>query len=359
MTSEYVYNWNRIFGALALLVVLLGAGAFGVASLFFSDGEVPEVAQPDSPPTPAAVDAEAAAPDSPEPVPTTAGEGSTVVTAPATDLSAKPGQESVPEQASGSETKGDTDQTRVAIAPPESDPPAPVEEDSQQLTQPLEVGEALTDNPELGGQETGSPALEAPATDPAEAANEPTSLPTAAVPTPSPGLSPSTAAPLLASAAPLPDRDKAADPIASQASASAQHADSAQPAPHAVFEAGETRLFSPAVQRFSLANGVKNREPVADLQAVSFDENGLATAYAFSEVEGLMGSTLYYHWLHEGEQLAAVRIRVADQRWRSHSSKFINEAKTGVWTVQLRDAKGEVLAQADFTLRPQDPLGGQ
>ncbi len=351
MASEYIYHWNRILGALALLVVLVGAGAYGVASLFLSDGELSEVVEPDSLPTARAVDAQASAPQSPEPAPPTAGEVSNVAVAPASPSSTGPGEEWVSEQASDAQTERDPDQMQVVVAPPETDPPAPVEEDAQEFAQPLEVAETVADNLEPGGPETGAPALDNPVNDPGEEASEPASFPTASVPTPVPVLSPGPEDRLLASADPVPERGTAASRIADQAPA--------PPAPRAVFEAGKTTLFSPAVQRFSLAKAIKNREPVADLQAVTFNENGLATAYAFSEVEGLMGSTIYYNWLHEGKKLAAVRVRVADERWRSHSSKYIEAEKTGAWTVQLRNAKGALLAQADFTLRLHDSSGGQ
>jgi hypothetical protein len=358
MASEYVYHWNRIFGALALLVVLLGALAYGVASLFGSEDELRELAQPDSPPTAGASDAQASAPLMPEPALPAAGDGSEVATSPVSPSSAGSGQESMPGKGSDWESKSGADRTQVFAPAPESDPPVPVEEDFPGIAEPLEIAETVAGSVELGTPDTAAPALEAPTDDPAEEASKPASLPTAAVPTSDQDLSPGSAAPLLA-AVPLPDRGSAPDRNTGQAPASAQQPDPAQSATRAVFGAGETRLFSPAVQRFSLATGVRNREPVGDLKALSFNENGLATAYAFSEVEGLMGATLYYHWLHEGKKVAAVRIRVADNRWRSHSSKYIEAEKTGVWSVQLRNAEGALLAQADFSVRGEDSSTGQ
>ena len=128
------------------------------------------------------------------------------------------------------------------------------------------------------------------------------------------------------------------------------------PAPaiaEAAFKAGKIVVASPAVQRFSLARGVENREPVSDLNGVRFDANGLATVYAFSEVAGLAGSTLYYHWVHDAKERAAVPVRVGAERWRSYSSKYIEESMTGSWSVQLRDAEGKLLAEAAFSLPRQ------
>jgi hypothetical protein len=355
MASEYIYHWNRIFGALALLAVLLGAVGYGVARLFFSESEVPGLAEPTSSPTTSPVIAEPAEPRSAGPAPTPE-KFPAVVGSPAGDLAAGPGLESKPEQAFRSESEGVDNPIQAPLDPSESNPPASVAQDFRRLPQQARVAESVAHDLEPGGPEPGAPALEDPVSDPAEMAREPVLRPIAAVPNSDPGPSPTPAGPLPA-AAPVPDRYTAPDRLGGQPQASAEQQSPAQPASHPVLEAEGTTLFSPSVQRFSLAQGIENREPVAGLQAVTFDENGLAVAYAFSEVQGLMGSTLYYHWLHEGEELAAVRIRVADQRWRSHSSKYIEQEKTGAWTVQLRDAKGELLAQADFTLRPRN-FGG-
>ena len=114
------------------------------------------------------------------------------------------------------------------------------------------------------------------------------------------------------------------------------------------FDLRSSALSSPAVKRFLLARSIADKEPVGDIRGIDFDRNGLATVYAFSEVSGLQNRTLYYHWLHNGRQVAKVRTRIAGKRWRSYSSKYINERMTGNWKVQLRDPRGQVLASAEF-----------
>ena len=131
------------------------------------------------------------------------------------------------------------------------------------------------------------------------------------------------------------------------------------PPADAAFEAGELVVVSAAVERFSLAGGIENREPVSGLDAVRFDADGLAAVYAFSEIEGMAGSTLYYRWSHEGEEVAVVPVHIGAERWRSHSSKFIEDISTGTWSVELRDGDGNRLAEADFTVHPRGAVGGQ
>lgn len=116
----------------------------------------------------------------------------------------------------------------------------------------------------------------------------------------------------------------------------------------APFSLVDTRLSSPAVKRFGLSKSVVNRKPIGGIDAIRPDSRGVATVYAFSDVVGLRGNSVYYHWMLNGKQVAKVRVGIGADRWRSHSSKVINESMKGAWRVELRDPKGQVLASTDF-----------
>jgi hypothetical protein len=102
------------------------------------------------------------------------------------------------------------------------------------------------------------------------------------------------------------------------------------------------------VERFALAKSVAQNRPVGDLEDIRFDDKGVAAVYAFSDVVGMKDDFIFYHWMRDGREIAKVRIGVWADRWRSYSSKVINRSMKGRWRVELRNAKGRVLASAEF-----------
>lgn len=116
----------------------------------------------------------------------------------------------------------------------------------------------------------------------------------------------------------------------------------------ALFRLRGITLAAPAASRFVLAKSVVNNKPVGDIDDIAPDARGVAAVYAFSDVVGMKDEVLHYHWFRNSEQVAKVRVDVRADRWRSHSSKIINDKMKGEWRVELRNGKGEILARADF-----------
>lgn len=115
-----------------------------------------------------------------------------------------------------------------------------------------------------------------------------------------------------------------------------------------LFRLRDITLISPSVSRFVLAKSVVNNKPVGDVDDIVPDARGIAAVYAFSDVVGLKDEVLYYYWFRNSEQVAKVRAGVWADRWRSYSSKIINNKMRGEWRVELLNKKREVLASADF-----------
>jgi len=109
-----------------------------------------------------------------------------------------------------------------------------------------------------------------------------------------------------------------------------------------------TSIASPAVKRFVLARSVVGNEPKGDLGDIIANAGSASTVSSFSEVIGLKGEVLKYRWLHEGKQVLQIRVPVGAQRWRSHSTKRIYERMKGAWRAELRDSAGNLLASIDF-----------
>jgi hypothetical protein len=59
------------------------------------------------------------------------------------------------------------------------------------------------------------------------------------------------------------------------------------------------------------------------------------------------GRYIRHVWLHEGNVVEGIRLRVGSARWRTQSSKTLYS--TGRWAVEARDEAGSVLARSEFT----------
>jgi len=114
------------------------------------------------------------------------------------------------------------------------------------------------------------------------------------------------------------------------------------------FQLQEINSISSSVKRFILARTIIDREPIGSIDSITTDTNGVAAIYAFSEVTDMSGRTLYYHWYINEEQVAKVRVNVGTDSWRSYSSKYIDKNMKGAWLVELRTRDGQELARAKF-----------
>ncbi len=116
------------------------------------------------------------------------------------------------------------------------------------------------------------------------------------------------------------------------------------------FQLKEREILKPSVKRFLLARSVLNREPKGDLNEIMFNADGIAAVWAYSEIIDKKGSRLKYVWLHDGNKIATIPVNVGSNRWRSNSSKLINQSMSGAWRVELQDGEGRLMASVDFFL---------
>jgi hypothetical protein len=117
------------------------------------------------------------------------------------------------------------------------------------------------------------------------------------------------------------------------------------------FQLREVEILMPSVKRFLLAKSVSNREPKGELNEISFTADGSAAVWVYSELIDRKGSRLKYVWLHGGKRIVTVPVNVGGNRWRSYSSKVINQSMRGAWRVELQDGKGRLMASADFFVK--------
>ena len=116
----------------------------------------------------------------------------------------------------------------------------------------------------------------------------------------------------------------------------------------AIFSQSDVEILSSNVARFVITSSVIENEPNGKIDNIIFKDN-IATVYAFSEVNDLKDSTLYYIWSMDGQQIAKVKLAINGDRWRSHSSKFIQPTMHGQWKVELKNGQDEILAVNRFT----------
>ena len=110
----------------------------------------------------------------------------------------------------------------------------------------------------------------------------------------------------------------------------------------------KTDILATQIKRFTLAKGIKNKEPVGDISDVKF-QNNLATIYAYADIRDLENETLYYQWSLNGKAVAKVKVAIRGDRWRSYSTKFIQANMHGLWQVALQNKQGKNLAIQQFT----------
>jgi len=120
--------------------------------------------------------------------------------------------------------------------------------------------------------------------------------------------------------------------------------------PNSPFQLKKLEILEPSVTRFLLTGSISNREPEGELNEISFTADGSAAVWAYSEVIDKKGRRLKYVWLHNGNQIATVPVNIGSNRWRSYSSKLINQSMSGAWRVELQDGEGRLMASADFFL---------
>ena len=116
-----------------------------------------------------------------------------------------------------------------------------------------------------------------------------------------------------------------------------------------IFTQKKIEIFSSQIKRFVIAKNIKDKEPVGSLEDIQFDDNNIATIYAYSDAIGFTDQFLYYEWRLNGQRVAMIEIGVWGDRWRSYTRKFIQPNKRGDWSIILKNEVGDKLAIAEFT----------
>lgn len=101
------------------------------------------------------------------------------------------------------------------------------------------------------------------------------------------------------------------------------------------------------VQRSQFTSMVIDREPTDVLEQISSDT---PEVYFFSELSGLSGHTVTHRWNFAEQTLFEKSFTVGGDRWRVWSSKKIQPALKGNWSVDVIDQDGLLLHSATLTV---------
>lgn len=289
----YVYHWGRIIGAGVVFLVLGGLAGYGL-SLWFDTSPKEEFDMAE--------------------------------TLPKADSSANSQDTQTPLLNEAITAEGNPAQQSVENKPLETEPPSPemAQVSTANNTNEETVEETLVNEMDLEDSESANaaqPSEEMPAIPTQEELSEPQAEIPQNIPLEPQGESPDSA-----------DKTLTVDTLSSP------------------FQLKELEILAPSVKRFLLAGSVSNREPEGELNEISFTADGSAAVWAYSEIIDKKGSRFKYVWLHGGNQIATVPVNVGSNRWRSYSSKVINQSMSGAWRVELQDGEGRLMASADFFL---------
>lgn len=352
---EYIYHWDRIFGALAVLILLTGLIGYGLYA-WLKPSRPPASVQVEEVEGRGRIAARAAkephgAVQEPMPSASVPSPGITLanrltgVDSPAT-TDESPGAESDPAQSPMQREpvfKGPSPpRAREAVEvdlprlPTTEEPPA-------ELAEPVPRPTPFADSPpvrELDIEMIGGPATVQTPLD--EKTTEPVTAPTSF--RGEIGETRPTQPPVFESGEEEPrskGQEQTGEAVATDYAPEEQTGNS-------LFRSQNVSISSPAVKRFVLAQSVTGNEPKGSLGDIGMNADGVAAVCSFSEVIGLAGEVLEYRWFHDGKQVLRIRVSVGAERWRSHAQKAIYKRMTGAWRVELLDSAGQLLASADF-----------
>ena len=99
----------------------------------------------------------------------------------------------------------------------------------------------------------------------------------------------------------------------------------------------------------AITTAVVDREPVDEVEVFPREEGKL---YCFTRIIGADEPTTIQHlWYYGGQLMSRVELPVNSPVWRTWSAKDFPESWQGAWRVEIQDATGKVLRQAEFQLR--------
>jgi hypothetical protein len=97
-----------------------------------------------------------------------------------------------------------------------------------------------------------------------------------------------------------------------------------------------SQFSSAQVERSQLTSNIINKEPTDNLEGIVQGQNNeMKRLYFFTQITGLQNKQIIHRWLYEGEEKAAVILKIGGDHWRTYSSKRVPRYWQGKWQVQV------------------------
>ena len=118
----------------------------------------------------------------------------------------------------------------------------------------------------------------------------------------------------------------------------------------AVIETGSA-VFPEGLMRAVITSSIWKKEPVDKLTSpIMVKQNRARSVFYFTELKGMKGETVSHVWKYKGKVKFIKKIKILGDRWRASTSKLMNHASLGDWSVQLTTAEGKVMNEINFTI---------
>ncbi len=102
------------------------------------------------------------------------------------------------------------------------------------------------------------------------------------------------------------------------------------------------------VFRAAVCYNIVEHEPLDIGTTFTNDVNKL---FCFSEIMGAKTNTHITHvWYYMGAERVRIKLRVNDTRWRTFSSKLIQQHEIGNWEIQILDSKENIIKALQFNI---------
>lgn len=102
------------------------------------------------------------------------------------------------------------------------------------------------------------------------------------------------------------------------------------------------------VERIVVCTGVEERLPVGESDTFA---DSVGTLFCYTDIKGMGDSTTVSHvWYHGENRRADVKLNVRGYRWRTWSTKVIQQDWTGDWRVDVVSSDGKILKSKRFRI---------
>lgn len=129
----------------------------------------------------------------------------------------------------------------------------------------------------------------------------------------------------------------------------------AQVMPSVASASATSTAATASVSRAQFTTAINHREPADDITTL---DNSHTQVFFFSVLQDATGQTITHRWQYNGQTMAQVKFEPKANRWRVWSSKKLLPSQTGTWTVEVLDARGNVLAKKSFNYIQATPAPG-